>query len=43
MADRTILGAKGPQHLFYLPSGILNPGGDNVLAIAVWNRGGVGD
>jgi len=33
---------KGPQHLFYLPSGILKPSGDNLLAIAVWNRGGVG-
>ncbi len=33
---------KGPQHEFYLPDGILNPQGDNVLAIAVWNRGHVG-
>ena len=30
---------KGPQHLFYLPDGILNPRGDNTVAIAVWNRG----
>lgn len=30
---------RGPQHDFYLPQGILNPRGDNVLAIAVWNRG----
>ena len=30
---------EGPQHDFYLPDGILNPHGDNVLAIAVWNRG----
>lgn len=30
---------QGPQHLFYLPQEILNPHGDNVLAIAVWNRG----
>jgi beta-galactosidase len=33
---------KGPQHEFYLPQGILNPNGDNVLAIAVWNRGHAG-
>lgn len=33
---------KGPQHTFYLPQGILNPDGDNVIAIAVWNRGHVG-
>lgn len=30
---------EGPQHAFYLPDGILNPHGDNVLVIAVWNRG----
>ncbi|GAC1467210.1 MAG: hypothetical protein PVSMB7_13540 [Chloroflexota bacterium] len=29
----------GPQHTFYLPQGILRPGGRNDLAIAVWNRG----
>lgn len=33
---------KGPQHTFYLPLGVLHPNGDNVLAIAVWNRGHVG-
>jgi beta-galactosidase GanA len=33
---------RGPQHQFYLPQGILNPQGDNVVAIAVWNRGHVG-
>ncbi|MGH2444057.1 MAG: beta galactosidase jelly roll domain-containing protein, partial [Chloroflexota bacterium] len=33
---------RGPQHLFYLPQGILNTQGDNVLAIAVWNRGHTG-
>ena len=30
---------RGPQHTFYLPEGILNANGDNVVAIAVWNRG----
>jgi len=30
---------QGPQHEFYLPDGILNARGTNVLAIAVWNRG----
>jgi aryl-phospho-beta-D-glucosidase BglC (GH1 family) len=30
---------KGPQHEFYLPPGVLNEHGDNVVAIAVWNRG----
>jgi beta-galactosidase GanA/aryl-phospho-beta-D-glucosidase BglC (GH1 family) len=30
---------RGPQHLFYLPEGVLNPDGKNVLAIAVWDRG----
>jgi aryl-phospho-beta-D-glucosidase BglC (GH1 family) len=33
---------QGPQHEFYLPQGVLNPNGDNVLAIAVWNRGHAG-
>jgi beta-galactosidase len=28
---------KGPQHVFYLPNGVLNPRGDNTIAIAVWN------
>jgi aryl-phospho-beta-D-glucosidase BglC (GH1 family) len=30
---------EGPQHTFYLPAGVLNEHGDNVVAIAVWNRG----
>lgn len=30
---------RGPQHEFYLPQGVLNTHGDNVIAIAVWNRG----
>jgi endoglucanase len=33
---------QGPQHTFYLPDGILNRSGDNVVAIAVWNRGHAG-
>ncbi len=33
---------KGPQHEFYLPQGLLNTNGDNVLAVAVWNRGHAG-
>ncbi|HEY8684303.1 MAG TPA: beta-galactosidase [Chloroflexota bacterium] len=33
---------KGPQHLFYVPDGVLNPRGDNTLAIAVWNWGNDG-
>lgn len=36
---------KGPQHKFYLPWGILNPKGENHLAVAVWKRweaGGLG-
>ncbi|HEY0793723.1 MAG TPA: beta galactosidase jelly roll domain-containing protein, partial [Chthoniobacterales bacterium] len=37
----------GPQHDFSLPTGILNPNGDNELAIAVWGEddlsGGLGD
>lgn len=33
---------KGPQHEFYLPEGLLNTNGDNVLAVAVWNRGHMG-
>jgi beta-galactosidase GanA len=36
----------GPQHVFSLPTGILNPDGDNTLAIAVWGEdaggGGLG-
>lgn len=37
--------ALGPQHEFVLPPGILNPHGDNTLAIAVWSTahaGGLG-
>jgi len=33
---------RGPQHTFYLPQGILKTRGENVLAIAVWNRGADG-
>lgn len=33
---------RGPQHLFYLPNGVLNPRGQNTLAMAVWNRGHAG-
>ena len=29
----------GPQRVFSLPAGVLNPNGDNVLALAVWNTG----
>ncbi|HEX8917171.1 MAG TPA: beta-galactosidase, partial [Chloroflexota bacterium] len=32
----------GPQHVFYLPQGLLNPNGTNELAIAVWSHGSVG-
>jgi hypothetical protein len=28
----------GPQHIFSLPTGILNPNGTNTLAIAVWGE-----
>jgi beta-galactosidase GanA len=28
----------GPQHIFSLPNGILNPDGSNTLAIAVWGE-----
>jgi beta-galactosidase GanA len=30
----------GPQHSFPIPNGILNPSGDNTIAIAVWNADG---
>ncbi len=30
----------GPQHSFPVPNGILNPDGDNSIAIAVWNLDG---
>jgi Beta-galactosidase jelly roll domain len=29
----------GPQHVFYLPAGLLREQGRNTLALAVWNRG----
>jgi len=29
----------GPQHRFYLPEGILNPNGENTLAICLWRKG----
>ncbi|HEY5187800.1 MAG TPA: beta galactosidase jelly roll domain-containing protein, partial [Solirubrobacteraceae bacterium] len=32
----------GPQHLFYLPSGVLDQNGENTLAIAVLSHGGNG-
>jgi beta-galactosidase len=36
----------GPQHLFPVPAGILNPHGENTIAIAVWGeegtQGGIG-
>jgi hypothetical protein len=28
------------QRMFYLPEGILNPHGDNMLALLLWRRGG---
>ncbi|SDO68765.1 beta-galactosidase [Actinacidiphila guanduensis] len=31
---------RGPQHSFPVPDGILNPDGDNTIAIAVWNLDG---
>ncbi len=34
--------AQGPQHQFYVPTGILNPDGDNTLAIAVWGLDSTG-
>jgi Beta-galactosidase jelly roll domain/Beta-galactosidase, domain 2/Beta-galactosidase, domain 3/NPCBM-associated, NEW3 domain of alpha-galactosidase len=30
----------GPQHLFSLPTGILKPGGENTLALAMWSEDG---
>ncbi|MBV9838158.1 MAG: beta galactosidase jelly roll domain-containing protein, partial [Solirubrobacterales bacterium] len=33
----------GPQHTFVVPNGVLNPGGENTLAIAVTSNGGVGN
>jgi beta-galactosidase GanA len=39
-------GDLGPQHSFPIPTGILNPDGDNTIAIAVWSpdatTGGLG-
>jgi beta-galactosidase GanA len=31
---------KGPQHSFPIPNGVLNPRGNNTIAIAVWNLNG---
>ncbi len=31
--------AKGPQSRFYLPKGVLNTSGENVLAVCLWRRG----
>jgi len=39
------LNDKGPQHIFPIPTGVLNPHGSNTVAIAVWNtrdKGGLG-
>jgi beta-galactosidase GanA len=33
----------GPQHVFVVPSGILDPHGSNTLALAVTGNGGAGD
>jgi hypothetical protein len=33
----------GPQHTFVLPNGVLNPQGDNVIALAVTSAGGAGN
>lgn len=33
----------GPQHTFAIPNGVLNPQGDNTLAIAVTSNGGAGN
>lgn len=33
----------GPQHVFAVPSGILDPHGSNTLALAVTGNGGAGD
>ncbi|OKI13395.1 beta-galactosidase [Streptomyces sp. CB03911] len=35
----TYINNVGPQHVFPLPNGILNPRGDNSIAIALWNEG----
>ena len=32
----------GPQHVFSLPTGVLNPNGGNTLAIAVWGEDAAG-
>lgn len=39
------INATGPQHVFDLPAGLLDPHGENTIAIAAWNtgtRGGLG-
>ena len=33
----------GPQHTFVVPNGVLNPHGENTLAIAVTSDGGPGN
>ena len=33
----------GPQHTFVLPNGVLNPHGDNTIALAVTSNGGTGN
>ncbi|GAA3012975.1 beta-galactosidase [Kitasatospora albolonga] len=42
----TYINHKGPQHVFALPNGILDPHGANTIAIALWNEektnGGLG-
>jgi beta-galactosidase GanA len=37
------IGNVGPQHTFVLPNGILDPRGNNTLALAVTSNGGSGD
>ncbi|MFG2820000.1 beta-galactosidase [Kitasatospora sp. NPDC048365] len=36
----TYINNVGPQHVFPIPNGILDPRGDNTVAIALWNEGG---
>jgi beta-galactosidase len=39
------LNDTGPQHVFPVPPGVIDPHGDNTIAIAVWNTqddGGLG-
>jgi hypothetical protein len=37
------IGDVGPQHTFVLPTGVLNPAGNNTLALAVTGDGGAGN